>query len=55
MRVIFPEGSINATYRRGRNLKELFYSSPFPQPQLVTKSNSIVNKYGKKCDTCDYI
>ena len=48
MRTEFPEGSINVTYRRGKNLKELISPSLFPQPQLTTKSRSMVNKCGKK-------
>ena len=29
MRALFPEGSINVTYRRGKNLKELISASLF--------------------------
>ena len=53
MRAVFPEGSINVTYRRGKNLKELISPSLFPQRQLTTKSQSTVSKCGKKCDICD--
>ena len=48
MRAVFPEGSINVTYRRGKNLKELISPSLFPQRQLTTKSQSTVSKCGKK-------
>ena len=53
MRAVFREGSINVTYRRERNLKELISASFFPQQQLTTKSQSMVSKCGKKCDICD--
>ena len=53
MRAVFPEGSINVTYRRGKNLKELISPSLFPQRQLTTKSQSTVSKCGKKCDIYD--
>ena len=53
MRAVFPEGSINVTYRRGENLKELISPSLFPQWQLTTKSQSTVSKFGKECDMCD--
>ena len=53
MRAVFPEGSINVMYRRGKNLKELISPSLFPQPQLKTKSPSMVSKCGKKCDIFD--
>ena len=53
MRAVFPEGSINVTYRRGKNLKELISPSLFPQRQLTTKSQSTVSQYGKNCDNCD--
>ena len=53
MRVVFPEGSINVTYRRGKNLKELISPSLSPPRQLTTKSQSMVSKCGKKCDICE--
>ena len=53
MRAVFPEGSINVTYRRGKNLKELISPSLFPQRLLTTKSQSTVNKCGKECDICN--
>ena len=53
MRAVFPEGSINVMYRRGKSLKELISPSLFPQWQLTTKSQSTVSKCGKKCDICD--
>ena len=53
MRATFPEGSINVTYRKGKNLKELISPSLFPQPQLATKSQSMVSKCGQKCDIRD--
>ena len=53
MRAVFPEGSINVTYRRGKNLIELISPSLFLLRQLTTKSQSTVSKCGKKCDICD--
>ena len=52
MRAGFPEGSINVTYRRGKNLKELISPSLFPQPQLTTKLQSMVSECGKNCVIC---
>ena len=51
MRAVFPEGSINVTYRRRKNLKELTSPPFFPRPQLTTKS--LVSKCGEKCDICN--
>ena len=50
VRAGFPEGSINVTYRRGKNLKELISPSLFPQPQLATKLQFMVSECGKNCD-----
>ena len=52
-RVTIPEDSVNVTYRRGKNLKELISPSLFPQPLVATKLQSMVSKCGKKCDICD--
>ena len=53
MRAVFSEGSINVKYRKGKNLKEL--TLPFHSLQPATKSQSLVTKYGKKCDVCDNV
>ena len=42
MKNIFPEGSINITYKRGKSLRELISPSLFPQAQV--ESHSIVSK-----------
>ena len=51
MKNIFPEGSINITYKRGKSLRELISASMFPQAQV--ESRSIVSKCkSKRCDIC---
>ena len=40
-------------HRRGEKIKERISPSLFPQPQLITKSQSIVSKYGKNSDSCN--
>ena len=51
MKNIFPEGSINITYRRGKSLRELISPSMFPQAQV--ESHFIVSKCkSKRCDIC---
>ena len=48
MKNIFPEGSINAKYKRGKSLRELILSM-FPQGQV--ESHSMVSKCkSKRCD-----
>ena len=42
MKNIFPEGSINVTYKRGKSLRELISPSVFPQAQV--ESHSVVSK-----------
>ena len=41
MKNLFPEGSINITYKRGKSLRELISPSMFPQAQV--ESHSMVN------------
>ena len=53
MRAVFPESSVNVTYRRWEKLKELISPSLFPQGKLTTKLQSVVSTRGKKCDICD--
>ena len=51
MKNIFPEGSINITYKRVKGLRELISPSIFPQTQA--ESHSIVSKCkSKRCDIC---
>ena len=51
MKNIFPEGSINFTYKRGKSLRELISASMFPQAQV--ESHSMVSKCkSKRCDIC---
>ena len=45
MKNIFPEGSINTRYKRGRSLRELVYPSMFSQAQV----ESMVSKCKSKC------
>ena len=55
MKNIFPEVSINVTYKRGKSLRELISPSIFPQAQV--ESLSMVSKRkSKRCDICqDYL
>ena len=46
MKNIFPEGSINITYKRGKNLRGLFSPSMFSQVQV--ESHSMVSKCKSK-------
>ena len=51
MKNIFPEGSINITYKRSKSLRKFIYPSLFPQAQV--ESHSMVNKCKfKRCDIC---
>ena len=51
MKNMFPEGSINITYKRGKSLRELIFPSIFPQAQV--QSRSIVSKCkSERCDIC---
>ena len=53
--ILIPEVSINVTYRRGKPFKEFILPSLFPQPQLATNSQSIINKCGKKFDIDNFL
>ena len=51
MKNIFPEGSINVAYKRGKSLRELISPSMFPQVQI--ESHSMASKCkSKRCDIC---
>ena len=48
MNNIFPEGTINVTYKRGKSLRKLISPSVFPQTQV--DSYSMVSKcISKRC------
>lgn len=49
----FLEVVLISCKEEGKNLKEHISPSLFPQPQLTTKSQSMVSKCGKKCDIFD--
>ena len=51
MKNIFPESSINITYKRGKSLRELISPSMFPQAPV--ESHSIVSRCKSK--RCDYV
>ena len=51
MKNVFPEGSINVTYKRGKSLRELISPSLFPQAKNDTQS--MVSKCGSRCDICN--
>ena len=51
MKNIFPEGSINITYKRGKSLRELISPSMFPQAPV--ESHSVVSRCKSK--RCDYV
>ena len=51
MKNIFPEGSINITYKRVKSLRELFSASMFSQ--APTESHYMVSECkSKRCDIC---
>ena len=51
MKEVFPEGTIKATYRRGKNMKEMISPSLFPITRQTTGSS--ISKCNRKCDICD--
>ena len=50
MKLAFPEGAIKATYRRGKNLKEMVSPSLFPIK--TGQAPSSISKWDKRCDIC---
>ena len=50
MRRIFPENTVNVTYKRNKNLKELISSSLFPK--IIKESNCSIEKCSRRCDIC---
>ena len=47
---IFPENSINVTYKRNKNLKELI--SPYLFPKIIKENNCSIEKGSRRCDIC---
>ena len=47
---IFPENSVNVTYRRNKNLKELISPSSFPR--TIKENNCSIEKCNRRCDIC---
>ena len=50
MKIAFPEKSIKAIYKRGKNLKEMLSPSSFPSTKNLIVGS--VNKCNKRCNTC---
>ena len=51
MKNLFPEGSINITYKRDKSLRELISPSMFPQVQVESHS-MLSNSESKRFDIC---
>ena len=51
MKNVFPEGTINVTYKRGKSLRELISPSLFPQAQGDSPSMLSTCK-ASRCDIC---
>ena len=47
---IFPENTINVTYKRNKNLKELI--SPSLIPKIIRENNCSIDKCSRRCDIC---
>ena len=50
MKLAFPKGAMKATYRRGKNLKEMISPSLFLIKTSQTPSS--MSKCDKRCDLC---
>ena len=50
---IFPEITVNVTYRRNKNLKELISPSLFPR--TVKENKCSITKCNRRCDICKNI
>ena len=46
----FPENTVNVTYKRNKNLKELISPSLFPE--IIKENNCSIETCSKRCDTC---
>ena len=49
---MFPENTINVTYKRNKNLKELISPSLFPK--IIRQNNYSVEKCSRRCDICKH-
>ena len=47
---IFPENTVNVTYRQNKNLKELISPSLFPT--TIKENNCSIEKCNRRCDIC---
>ena len=52
MKNIFPEGSIKAYYKRGKNLKEILSPSLYPKKH-ISREICEVKPCGRRCNICD--
>ena len=52
MKNIFPESSINVTYKIGKSLRELISPSMFPHAHVESHSMMISKCKSKRCDIC---
>ena len=48
---IFPENTINVTYKRNQNLKELISPSLFPK---MKENDCSIEKFSRRCDICKH-
>ena len=46
----FPENTVNVTYRRNKNLRELISPSLFPR--TIKENNCSIEKCNRRCDIC---
>ena len=50
---IFPENTVNVTYRRNKNLKELISPSLFPR--TIKENKCSIEKCNRRCDICKIV
>ena len=50
MKIVFPDKSIKAIYKRGKNLKEILSPSSFPSTKNLTVGS--ISNCKKRCDIC---
>ena len=50
MKIVFPEKSIKAIYKRGKNLKKCLSLSLFPSTKKLTLGS--ISNCNKRCDIC---
>ena len=46
----FPANTINVTYKRNKNLKELIYPSLLPK--IIKENSCSIEKCSRRCDIC---